>query len=686
MADIGSVIGSTMRRQLDLASVGAAFIGENPAMSSSQLQRWTDALHFDESYPEVVAMGVVQESAARCQMSVVVSFGSHVSSVHDMADLCRSELAHPGSAGGFVADAAAGSVQFVAWAPMSTSGAPTAGVRRIQPDGLVVVVIDVAAMLDRSLRNHPAYWASLTDAESSSPQIVSGVAADNLGRSAAQLPAGWTVLIGAPAVETGLFADGRALVGLLVGIAVSVVAGWVVFVLVRARSKALRTAAERGEQMRQQSLTDSLTGLPNRAAVMGRITALTVRCQAERGVVAVLCIDIDDFKHLNDSFGHAAGDQILAATGERLWRRVRAGGAVGRIGGDEFVVVLYGSVLDVAPEVVAQRILEDLRMPYVIDVGDASRSVTSSASIGIAQGCSASSEDLLRDADLALYEAKAAGKDRFSVSVPGMHDAVRQRLSLGIDLQAAIDLTQFELWYQPIYHLDDLSVVGAEALLRWNHPRLGTVPPDRFVPILEHTRQIVEVGRWVLMQSCCQTAQWRRAGHSLGIAVNVSARQLDDPHLVAHVLDALHRSGLDPSALTIEVTETALVLDPVASAAHLRDIKALGVRIAIDDFGSGYSSLAYLRDFPVDSLKLDRCFVQAIHSSPESDALVRALANLGQDLGLQTVAEGIETIEQLDELRRVRVNQAQGYLLAHPLSAETFEANILGSDRAHVIR
>jgi EAL domain-containing protein (putative c-di-GMP-specific phosphodiesterase class I) len=296
------------------------------------------------------------------------------------------------------------------------------------------------------------------------------------------------------------------------------------------------------------------------------------------------------------------------------------------------------------------------------------------ASVGIAIGHRATNAELLRDADLALYRAKAHGSDCYRTFRPEMHQTARELLEIEAELHNACERHEFELAYQPIYNVDDLSLVGVEALLRWNH---------RFIPLLEHNGRIVNVGRWALNEACQQTAFWRRQGHDLSVAVNVSGRQLDREAIVADIRLALDSSGLEPGALTIEITETALIRDATATATRLTAIKDLGVHIAIDDFGTGYCSLAYLQRFAVDAIKIDRSFTHAMGTA-DSHALMRTLVRLANDLGVYTIAEGVETLAQLDELRDLHVDRAQGFLLARPLSVTTFQDNILSpTPRAH---
>jgi EAL domain-containing protein (putative c-di-GMP-specific phosphodiesterase class I) len=322
-----------------------------------------------------------------------------------------------------------------------------------------------------------------------------------------------------------------------------------------------------------------------------------------------------------------------------------------------------------------------MRQPF--DLGGTTSPIAVNASIGIAIGDRATGGDLLRDADVASYQAKAKGKNQYETFFPAMQTEISRRVELEFDLRSAIGDDQFRLVYQPIYHLDDLVVVGVEALLRWDHPTLGVIEPDEFIPILEQSGQIQQVGRWVLRQACLQMSKWHAEGDTLDISVNVSGRQLDHDDIIDDIRQALQDSGIDPGSLIIEITETALMRDATTATttARLRAIKDLGVRIAVDDFGTGYSSLSYLQQLPVDCLKIDRRFTNAIGTSPESKALIRTLIQLGTDLGLTTLAEGVETIAEVNDLRHEHVTEAQGFLLSRPLDPHTLEARILAPAR-----
>jgi diguanylate cyclase (GGDEF)-like protein len=449
-------------------------------------------------------------------------------------------------------------------------------------------------------------------------------------------------------------------------------------VVATGRSRAERLVRQKTEELRFQALHDSLTGLANRALLTDRIEHLLARNRRSETTSAVLFLDLDGFKSVNDTLGHDVGDELLKAVAGRLTTAVREADTIGRLGGDEFVIVIDGASLDVAPQLVAERVVAVLRQPFELDGVD--RPLTLSASVGVAATGEGTAADLLRDADTAMYRAKAAGKDSYVVFESAMDDAQRDAIALELDLHAALAAGQFHLVYQPIYDLDDLSLLGVEALLRWEHPTRGTVMPMDFVPALERSGAIVDVGRWVLGEACRQMAAWRSAGADLSVSVNVSARQLDCDSIVDDVVSALADSGLRAEHLVIEITESAIMRDIDQSATRIRALKELGVQVAIDDFGTGYSSLAYLQRLSVDSLKIDRSFVTAMAPSPESQAIVRTIVQLGRELGLRTVAEGVETTGQVDQLRGERVDEAQGFLLARPLDAEAFESTILLRD------
>jgi diguanylate cyclase (GGDEF)-like protein len=429
----------------------------------------------------------------------------------------------------------------------------------------------------------------------------------------------------------------------------------------------------RQEELAFLATHDPLTELPNRTLMLDRVEQMLVRARRHQGPIAALFIDLDNFKNINDTLSRGVGDELLRSVTARLQGVVRDADALGRIGGDEFVIVAEELSLAAGPELIAERLLEALSEPFTLADGSETR-LALTASIGIAMGDRATPEELLRDADIAMYRAKWDGKNRYVVFESGMQDEVQSHMELEMDLREALRNDEFFLVYQPTFDLSDMSPTGLEALIRWKHPTRGIVQPNDFIPLLEETGLIIDVGAWVLTEACRQAARWREAGHGIGIAVNVSGRQLDTDELIAGVRRALSQSGLDAGALTLEVTETTLMRNPEATARRLSAMKKLGVRIAIDDFGTGYSSLAHLQQFPVDALKIDRSFISRLTENPEGEALIHTLVQLGKALSIETLAEGIELQTELTLLQAEHCDSGQGYLFARPLDADAAEA------------
>jgi diguanylate cyclase (GGDEF)-like protein len=436
-------------------------------------------------------------------------------------------------------------------------------------------------------------------------------------------------------------------------------------------------------QLAHQAFHDSLTGLANRALFRDRVSQAVSR-GSRRGILpAVLFIDIDNFKSVNDGISHEAGDGLLRVVALRLSEAIRTSDTCARVGGDEFAVLVEAngsrSVVSDAAHI-AERIFDALRVPCDVNGSE----IVVGVSIGIAVARVGDDDaDLLRNADLAMYRAKSRGKGRYEVFEPAMHQAVRKRLELETELRRWIeqavngkssngDRPPFVIHYQPIATMSTGYVSKVEALVRWDHPRRGLVAPMEFIPIAEEMGLIVPLGRWILREACRQTRAWQRAyatsglPQEIGVTVNLSARQLLQPELPSDVASALRDSGLPPASLTLEMVESMLIEDSNAVLARLRALKALGVRLAIDDFGTGYSSLAYLERFPVDLLKIDKSFVDKIGAGLESP-LARAMIGLGRELGIRVVAEGIETHSQWSSLRDLGCEMGQGFYLSRPL-------------------
>jgi diguanylate cyclase (GGDEF)-like protein/PAS domain S-box-containing protein len=430
-------------------------------------------------------------------------------------------------------------------------------------------------------------------------------------------------------------------------------------------------------RLAHQAFHDELTRLANRALFLNRVEHTVARVPRGKHPSAVLFLDLDDFKKVNDSLGHAVGDELLVAAASRLGTCVRPGDTIARLGGDEFAVLLedVDGMSDVI--VVAERISTAVSSPFHLN----GRDVFIGVSIGIASlEMGDSPDNVLRNADLAMYFAKSRRKGHFAVYEPSMHDEMMEHLELEVDLRAAVERREFEIEYQPIVNLVTGEVHGAEALLRWNHATRGYVPPMRFVEMAEETGLIIPLGRWVLREACERARDWRAQSHGgrpLQISVNLSARHFQDPSLLLDVQQALSDSGLEPWALTLEITESVLMHTSETTLDRLRALKGLGLNLAIDDFGTGYSSLGYLQQFPIDVLKIDQSFVEAVGKEHADPVLARAIIALGKTLQLETIAEGIERPEQRDGLRRLGCTLGQGYLFARPMSSQRFVVECL---------
>ncbi len=452
-------------------------------------------------------------------------------------------------------------------------------------------------------------------------------------------------------------------------------------VVVTARDVTERARLE--AELLHQAFHDPLTGLANRALLRDRVSHTLARGARRSGNVAVLVLDLDDFKRVNDSLGHAAGDRLLTAISARLLHATRGADTVARLGGDEFAVLL-DSVRDAHDaQLVAERVVQAVRAPVALDGTEVS--VGTSVGIAVAEPGD-TTEELLRNADVAMYRAKQMGKGCHETFAPEMHADLLDRLELEADLRRALAdpaCGEFRVLYQPIVKLDGGGTTGVEALVRWQHPKRGLTAPLQFIPLAEETGLIVPLGRWVLREACRQAAGWQRRrgpdAPALTITVNISGRQLTHPGLVADVAEALDLAGLPPNCLVLEITETVIMQDTAANFATLHALKALGVRLAIDDFGTGYSSLGYLQKFPVDIIKIDKAFVDGVARGGSHAALARTIVALGRTLALRTVAEGVEGDDQREHLHAIGCEYGQGYLFARPLTAEAAEQVVCAS-------
>ena len=410
---------------------------------------------------------------------------------------------------------------------------------------------------------------------------------------------------------------------------------------------------------------DALTGLPNRVLFHDRLTRALTRAE-EGSSVAVLCIDLDRFKTVNDTLGHPVGDGLLKGVAERLSGCVREGDTVARLGGDEFAVIQHRLDSAEAAGLLAERIVETLSAPF--EVGGHQVVTGASVGIAIAPADGSMAEELLKKADMALYRAKAEGRGAYHYFEEEMDERLQARRLLELDMRRALVAGEFELFYQPLLNLAENRIAGCEALLRWRHPERGLVMPGEFISLAEEIGLIAPLGEWVLRRACAEAVHWP---DEMKVAVNLSPVQFRSRGLVATVMSALANSGLPASRLELEITESVLLDDNAVNIKVLHELRALGVRIAMDDFGTGYSSLSYLRSFPFDKIKIDRSFVADLTDHGDALAIVKAVASLGASLGMVTTAEGVETEDQFDRLRNEGCTEIQGYLISEPCDAAT---------------
>jgi diguanylate cyclase (GGDEF)-like protein/PAS domain S-box-containing protein len=421
---------------------------------------------------------------------------------------------------------------------------------------------------------------------------------------------------------------------------------------------------------------DALTGLANRVQLYDRLEQALAQ-PAHGRMVAVHHLDLDRFKAVNDTFGHHAGDGLLKVVASRLRELVRASDTIARIGGDEFVIVQSPISEPSEATLLAERVIAAMAEPFEID----GHQSAAGASVGIAvsPGDGDDSETLLRNADLALYRAKEDGRGTFRFFESGMDEHMQRRRSMEQDMRRALPAGQFELYYQPVVNLQTSAISGFEALIRWNHPQRGLISPATFIPLAEESGFIIPLGEWVIRQACLTAAQWPNHLH---VAINISASQFRSAGLMQVILGALGASGLKPTRLEIEITETVLLQDREATLAILHQLRALGIRIAMDDFGIGYSSLTYLQSFPFDKIKIDRSFVKDVTENAGSLNIVRAVASLANGMGMTATAEGVETNEQLDRITAEGCTEMQGYLFSRPLPARDIERLFLSRQKA----
>jgi diguanylate cyclase (GGDEF)-like protein len=436
------------------------------------------------------------------------------------------------------------------------------------------------------------------------------------------------------------------------------------------RERKARLEAEAiAERFTRDALHDPLTGLANRALFLDRLGHALSATGRHRMPLATVLLDLDDFKEINDSYGHAVGDELLCAVANRLSEIVRSVDTVARLGGDEFAFVIE-DVDEAGRAIVIERIKRALATPFLVH--GQPRQIGGSVGLALSRGNVDTPDDMLRRADMAMYAAKREGTSGHAIFETGMHTAMLFRLEMKSDLQRALMEREFVLHYQPVVELSGGRITGMEALVRWSRPGGQLVAPAEFIPFAEETGMIVPLGWWVLEESCRQFSRWQGTAskhRELTLHVNLSARQLHDPQATARVLDALSGSGLLADRLVLELTESSIMQDVESSLVAMQKLTALGVRMSIDDFGTGYSSLSYLQKLPVSVLKIDKSFVDQVAVSKQGAALVRAIIGVGAALELQVIAEGVERLEQVGRLQALNCHQAQGYFFSRPLDA-----------------
>jgi diguanylate cyclase (GGDEF)-like protein len=444
------------------------------------------------------------------------------------------------------------------------------------------------------------------------------------------------------------------------------------------RILAVRDVSERkeaAERIAHLAFHDALTGLPNRAVFADHLGGAVAKADAGADQVAVLRVDLDGFKTVNDLYGHPAGDALLVAAAQRLRSAVRGHEMVARLGGEEFAVVQAGGDQPGHSGLLARRIVEALAEPFAI--GQDTVRISGSVGVALFPADAADPESLVRNADMALYRAKADGRGTARFYEAAMDEALRRRRLLEADLRQSIGRGELEVHYQPIADLESGSILGFEALLRWNHAEHGAIGPTTFIPLAEESGLILKLGQWVLREACAEAARWTPA---LRLSVNLSPVQFTQSDLASEVEAILAETGLDPSRLELEITEGLLIKDADGAIAILERLKALGVQISMDDFGTGYSSLSYFRMFPFDKVKIDQSFIHDMIGNPQARAIIRSVIGLGRGLGMPVVAEGVETAEQLDALRAEGCDQVQGYLISRPGPIANFDHVVIKRD------
>jgi diguanylate cyclase (GGDEF)-like protein len=714
---ISSTLALAISHEEDLAVGAGAFYANDQSATEAQFDSWTTSESAFERYPELQGIAVVKLVPA-AELSAFVTreradpagtlgrggrfevTPSGIRAFYCLSTLVRTrtpQLLLPAGLdycdGGiapslFQARDTGGTVYIPDGSSIAVGNAiyervtipRTVAQRRADLIGWTGVRVLPSVLLAYALDGHPADTAIELIHRLGSSQVVyeRGRLQSGDDSHSIQLGEDWYVKTFVPRLPYGIFRNRDALFLLFGGLAFSLLLCVLIFVLGTSRERALELVEERTEQLHYQAFHDSLTGLPNRKSILNRIDEMRMTSQS----VAVLVVNMDNLEEIKDNLGPEAGDELLREVAARLRVSVRIGDEVGRLSGYHFVVVLRAGGVGTEGEMAAEHVLGELDQPFWLAGNQLPFSLT--AVIGIAVGDDLDAESMLRDADIALSRAEESRTQRFTKFVPSMQVALEERRLLRQDLTSAVESDQFFLLYQPTVDLFSGRLKGVEALLRWRHPTLGVVAPDRFVPALESSGLILDVGRRVLENACECAAAWSTSGSDVSLAVNLSVRQLERDQIVGDVERALASSGLNPASLILELTETALMRYLDATFARLNLLKSLGVRLAIDDFGTGYSSLSYLAKFPFDIVKIDKSFVENMTHTPKSVAIIRTFVELGKAVGLEVVAEGIENRAQLDMLIAEGVDTGQGFLFGQPMESSEIDLllrppSVLGS-------
>jgi diguanylate cyclase (GGDEF)-like protein len=738
-ASVASTLKLAIQHQEDLTSDASTFFASNPGASRAEFAAWARWVRALRRYPELERMGLVTlvpasrlsafqatvtgSAPAAPAPTTAAHGGSKPSPQSTQASVGLLRITPPGSRPYYClasaeivrspAKRARAGLDYCArmptllvsrirgttiYAPVSAAHSGQLGVetpvysgsappttrkgRASSFVGWLREVLVPGVVLEQALRGHPGLAVVLAYARGGShASFAMGSVHPHAPTVATSLQSGWTAqTFGAP-IATGVFGDREARGLLIAGCLLSLLLGALIFVLGTGEPAVLsgRPSQPRGQRSARggEGLYDELTGLPSRALTLDRAERTVARASRQSGMLSgALLIDVDWFGDFNQKLGRAAGDRLLQIVAERLQIVVRTEDSLGRLEGDRFVIIVESVARGVRLDSLARRVIEALHKP--VEIEDFGPGFFLTASIGVAYGRYTSHEELMRDAELALQASKSAGKDRYTLFNANMRAVIEDRGVLEAELNTALREGQLFLVYQPICDLRTRKVVGLEALIRWRHPKQGVLLPADFIPLAEETGLIVPIGRWALQEACARAAEWEVSGNRLPVGVQVSANQFNRDGFATDVLRALQQSGVDPSLLTLELAETTVMADAATATERMHELKNLGARIAIDDFGGGYAYRSDLQKMPLDFLKVDRGSLAASEDEDYRHWLLEAILVFGRDLSLTVVAKGIETAEQVSALQEMGCTLAQGHFFGEPLPSEALERLFAG--------